>query len=89
MKKQTQLLILLLQQWNQLEEEVKKTQGILYLAFNNLRKEVTKQVAKLDGNDVLSEREQVINEKLKKSIRDSEQIISEKMEDIKEKIGRV
>jgi hypothetical protein len=45
-------------------------------------------VAKLDGNDVLSEREQVINEKLKKSIRDSEQIISEKMEDIKEKIGR-
>ena len=64
-------------------EEIEKT---LYAAFNNLRKEVTKQVAKLDGNDVLSEREEEINERLKKSIRNSEQIINQKLKDIKEKI---
>lgn len=69
-----------------LKEEAKKTEQILYQAFDNLRKEVTKQVAKLDGNDILSEREAEINEKFKKAIRNSEQIINEKLKHIEEKI---
>jgi len=69
-----------------LKEEAKKTEQTLYQAFDNLRKEVTKQVAKLDGNDVLSEREAEINEKFKKAIRDSERIINEKIKHIGEKI---
>jgi hypothetical protein len=69
-----------------LKEEAKKTEQILYQAFDNLRKEVTKQVAKLDGNDALSEREAEINEKFKKAIRNSEQIINEKIKHIGEKI---
>jgi hypothetical protein len=72
-----------------LKEEAKKTELVLYQAFNNLRKEVTKQVAKLDGNDVLSEREEEINEKLKRSIRESEKIIDEKLKNIEEKINGV
>jgi len=71
-----------------LKKEAKETEQILYQAFDNLRKEVTKQVAKLDGNDILSKREAEINEKFKKAIRDSERIISEKIKHIGEKIDK-
>ena len=70
----------------ELKKEAQKTEEVFYQAFNTLRKEVTKQVAKLDGNDVLSEREGEINERLKRSIRNSEQIIDKKLKNIKKKI---
>ena len=72
-----------------LKEETKKTEEVLYQAFDSLRKEVTKQVAKLDGNDILSEREGHINEELKKAIRNSEQLINKKLKHIEEKINGV
>lgn len=70
------------------KKETKETEKILYRAFDSLRKEVTKQVAKLDGNDLLSEREIEVNEELKKATRDSEQLINEKLKDIKEKMDK-
>ena len=70
----------------ELKKEAQETEEVFYQAFNTLRKEVTKQVAKLDGNDVLSEREGEINERLKRSIRNSEQIIDKKLKNIKKKI---
>lgn len=70
-----------------LQEEAERTELILYQAFNNLRKEVTKQVAKLDGNSVLSKREEEIDEELKKAIRNSEKLINGKIKRIKKEIN--
>ncbi len=70
-----------------LKEEAERTELILYRAFDNLRKEVTKEIAKLDGNDLLSEREKEIDEKLKKAIRNSEKLIDEKIKHIKKEIN--
>jgi hypothetical protein len=70
-----------------LKEEAERTELILYRAFDNLRKEVTKEIAKLDGNDLLSEREKEIDEKLKEAIRNSEKLIDEKIKHIKKEIN--
>lgn len=66
-----------------LREEAIKTEETVYEAFDSLRREVTKQVAKLDGNDLLSGREEKINENLKKAIRESEKLIAKKIKNIK------
>jgi len=71
-----------------LKEEAEKTEFILYQAFDNLRKEVTRQIAKLDGNDLLSTREEEIDDKLKKAIRNSERLIDEKLKKIKRELDR-
>jgi len=66
-----------------LREEAIKTEESVYEGFDSLIREVSKQVAKIDGNDVLSEREGKINENLKKAIRESEELIAEKIKNIK------
>ncbi len=71
-----------------LKEDVAQTQKNLYEAFDSLRKEITREVAKLDGNALLSEREKAVNEELKKAIRKSEELIIEEIKDIKEKIDK-
>jgi hypothetical protein len=48
---------------------------------------VIKEIAKLDGNDLLSEREKEIDEKLKKAIKNSEKLIDEKIKNIKKEIN--
>lgn len=48
---------------------------------------MTEEIAKLDGNDLLSEREKEINEKLKQAIRNSEKLIDEMIKYIKKEIN--
>ncbi len=75
-------------QTNLLKEDITQTQKNLYEAFDLLRREVTREIAKLDNNDLLSEREEAVNEELKKAIRKSEELITEEIKDIKEKIDK-
>lgn len=71
-----------------LKKETTNAEKNIYQAFDFLKKEVTKQIARLDGNDLLSEREQVINEELKGAIKKSEDFIKKGIENIKEKIDK-
>ena len=71
----------------ELSRETNDVRTALFEAFDNLRKETTKQIAKLDGNAVLSKREEGINEELKKAIRNSEIMIDGKLEKTKRKIN--
>jgi hypothetical protein len=48
---------------------------------------VTEEIVKLGGNDLLSEREKEIDEKLKQAIRNSEKLIDEMIKYIKKEIN--
>lgn len=71
-----------------LKEETTNAEKSIYQAFDFLKKEVRKQIARLDGNDLLSEREEVINEELKEAIKKSEDFIKKGIKNIKEKIDK-
>ena len=73
---------------NEIMKTTNETEVILFEALDDLKKKITRQVAKLDGNDVLSKREEEINEELKKAVRESEQMISEKIQHIKKKVDK-
>jgi len=78
--------------WQKIEEIRKKTgkltraEKALYRASNSLRREVEKQVAKLDGKPGLSEEEEKIYDKLKRALRKSEKSISKNIQDIEKKL---
>ncbi len=71
-----------------LRKETANAEKSVNQAFNFLKREIIKQVAKFDGNDLLSEREEAVNEELKKAIKKSEELIAEEIKDIKEKIDK-
>lgn len=48
---------------------------------------MTEEIVKLGGNDLLSEREKEIDEKLKQAIRNSEKLIDEMIKYIKKEIN--
>jgi len=48
-----------------------------------LKREITKQIVMLDGNDILSGREAEINGKLKEAIRKSEELVIKEFQTIK------
>ena len=70
----------------QLKKETTEAEEMLYRAFNILRKEVTKQIAKSDKRKGLSKREKVIDEKLKKALDSSENLIAKEIKDIERKL---
>jgi len=71
-----------------LKKETINAEKNICQAFDFLKREVTKQIAKLDGNDLLSHREAEINRKLKEAIRKSEELIAKGIQNIKEKIDK-
>jgi len=70
----------------QLKKETTEAEEMLYKAFNILRKEVTKQVSKLDKRKGLSKKEKVIDEKLKEALESSESLIAKEIKDIERKL---
>ncbi len=70
----------------QLRKETTEAEEILYKAFNILRKEVTKQVAKFDQKEGLSRSEKVIDEKLKNALESSEKLIAKEIKDIEKRL---
>ena len=70
----------------QLRKETTEAEEMLYKAFNILRKEVTKQVAKFDQKEGLSRSEKVIDEKLKKALESSEKLIAKEIKDIEKRL---
>jgi hypothetical protein len=64
-----------------LEREITEAEMSLYDAFKMLQEETEKQVAKLDGEEGLSERENKIASDLKKVLKNSEKIIEKEIKD--------
>ena len=79
--------------WQKIEEIRKKTgkltraEKALYRASDSLRREVEKQVAKLDGRPGLSRKEERIYEKLKRALKKSEKSVSKNIKDIEKKLS--
>ncbi len=59
-----------------------KPKKTLYQNFKTLREETKEQIAKLDGEPGLSEREKKICDDLKKALKISEKFIGEEIKDI-------
>lgn len=70
----------------QLKKESTEAEEILYQAFDVLRKEITKQVAKSDKKRGLSKREKEIDENLKQALEKSENLIAKEIKDIEKKL---
>jgi 5-hydroxyisourate hydrolase-like protein (transthyretin family) len=71
-----------------LEKEATEAENALHRAFKALKNEVEKQVAKLDGEPGLSEREKKICDDLKDALRISEKFIGKEIEDIEREIKK-
>ncbi len=65
-----------------LRKEISEAEKTLYGAFKALREETKEQIAKLDGEPGLSEREKKICDDLKKALKISEKFIGEEIKDI-------
>jgi len=71
------------QRRRKLRKEITEAERALYQAFKALREETKEQIAKLDGEPGLSEREKKICDDLKKALKISEKMISKEIGDIK------
>lgn len=69
-----------------LKKEITEVERTLYFAFKMLKEETEKQVAKLDGEPGLSEREKKIASDLGDALKDSEKIIEKEIDDIEKEL---
>lgn len=67
-------------------KEIKETEESLHSAFNILKKEIEEQIAKLDGEPGLSERENKICDELKEALETSEKTIGKEIKEIEEEL---
>jgi len=78
------LLMAIKRRKKKLEKKLSGTEKSLHKAFKILKEEAEKQVAILDGQAGLNEREKRIYEDLKKALENSEKFISKEIEEIEE-----
>lgn len=71
-----------------IHKKTKEAKESLHQAFIVLKKEVERQVAKLDSNPDLNEREKEIYDSLKKTLKKSEEFIGKEIEDIEKEIDK-
>ncbi len=71
---------------NKIKKETIEAEKSLHQAFKALREETEEQVAKLDGNSDLNEREKKICKELKKALKISEKFIGKEIKDIEKEI---
>jgi len=69
-----------------LRKETTEAEKALYRAFRILSKEVTEQIAQIDGKPQLSQKERRMSENLKKALGISKKIISKEIKDIEEEL---
>lgn len=69
-----------------LKKEVTEAEKTLYQAFKAFQKETEKQIAELDGQPDLSERERKVCDSLKEALKISEKIIRKTMKDIEKEL---
>lgn len=69
-------------------EEIQESEKSLHESFDSLRKEVERQVAKLDSTPGLSEKEKEICDDLKEILKTMEKILSKEIKRIKELMGK-
>ena len=74
------------QRRRKLRKEITEAERALYQAFKALREETKEQIAKLDGEPGLSEREKKICDDLKKALKISEKFIGKEIKDIEEEL---
>jgi hypothetical protein len=89
------MLLILLGVWlrgrfwrKKLSREVQESEKSLHESFDSLRKEVERQVAKLDSSPGLSDKEKEICDDLKEILKTMEKIISKEIKHIKELTGK-
>jgi hypothetical protein len=68
------------------KREVTEAEKVLYQAFKDLKEEVRKQVANLDGKPDLNENEKKISEDLKEALKVSEKSIGKEIKDIEKEL---
>lgn len=73
-------------QERKLKKEVSKVEEVAYQAFEILKEEIEKQIAKLDGQPGLSERERKICNDLRKSLKTSEELINKEIRTIEKEL---
>ncbi len=78
----------LIKRKKRLKKEITEAERALYHAFKVLREEAKEQIAKLDGEPDLNEREKKICDKLKKALKISEKLIGKEISDIKKEIEK-
>ena len=74
------------QRRRKLRKEITEAERALYQAFKALREETKEQIAKLDGEPGLSEREKKICDDLKKALKISEKFIGKEIKDIEKEL---
>ena len=79
-------LILIKRRKKKLEKKLSGTERAIHRAFRILKEEIERQVANLDDNSELSEKEKRIYEDLKKALEISEKFISKEIDDIEKEI---
>jgi hypothetical protein len=74
------------QRRKRLRKEIAEADKALYQAFKALREETKEQIAKLDGEPGLNEREKKICDDLKKALKISEKFIGKEIKDIEKEL---
>ena len=69
-----------------LRKEITEAEKALYIAFKTLKEETKEQIAKLDGQSDLNEREKEISDELKRALKTSEKFIGKEIKDIEKEI---
>jgi hypothetical protein len=82
------ILLAIKRRKRKLEKEVTETEKALCQAFKALKKKVEEQVAKLDGEPGLSEREKKICDDLKEALEISKKFIGKEIEDIERELKK-
>ena len=76
----------IIQRRKRLKKEITEAEKALYQAFKALKEEIEEQVAKMDGEPDLSEREKKICGELKEALKNSKKFIEKEIKDIEKEL---